>query len=67
GFQYSIQSDGAGLRSRIDPSKWKRKHKVPIGTESTQECALSQRQVSEFPIISEPELELCMSDSNRYK
>ncbi|MBW0592972.1 hypothetical protein O181_132687 [Austropuccinia psidii MF-1] len=67
GFQYSIQSDGAGLRSRIDPSKWKRKGKIPSGTESIQKSALSQRQVPEMPIISEPELEICMSDSNRYK
>ncbi|MBW0565946.1 hypothetical protein O181_105661 [Austropuccinia psidii MF-1] len=67
GSQYSMQSDGAGLRGRIDPSKGKRKGKIPSGTEPTQQSALSQRQVPEIPIISEPELELSMSDSNRYK
>ncbi|MBW0507699.1 hypothetical protein O181_047414, partial [Austropuccinia psidii MF-1] len=59
--------DGAGLRGRIDPSKGKRKGKIPSGTESTQGSASSQRQVPEMPMISEPELELSMSDSNRYK
>ncbi|MBW0591689.1 hypothetical protein O181_131404 [Austropuccinia psidii MF-1] len=67
GSQYSIQSDGAGLRGRIDPSKGKRKEKIPSGTEYTQGSALPQRQVPEMPIISEPELELSMSDSHRYK
>ncbi|MBW0569181.1 hypothetical protein O181_108896 [Austropuccinia psidii MF-1] len=67
GSQYSIQSDGAGLRSSIDPSRGKRKGKIPSGTESTQGSALSQRQVPEMPMISEPELELSMSNSNRYK
>ncbi|MBW0586805.1 hypothetical protein O181_126520 [Austropuccinia psidii MF-1] len=67
GSQYSIKSDGAGLRGRIDPSKGKRKGKIPSGTESTQVIALSQRQVPEMPLISEPELELSISDSNRYK
>ncbi|MBW0577675.1 hypothetical protein O181_117390 [Austropuccinia psidii MF-1] len=65
--QYSIQSDGAGLRGRIDSSKGKRKGNIPSGTESTQGSALSQRQVPEMPMISEPELELSMSNSNRYK
>ncbi|MBW0503713.1 hypothetical protein O181_043428 [Austropuccinia psidii MF-1] len=67
GSQYSIQSGGAGLRGRIDSSKGKRKGNIPSGTESTQGSALSQRQVPEVPIISEPELELSMSNSNRYK
>ncbi|MBW0594126.1 hypothetical protein O181_133841, partial [Austropuccinia psidii MF-1] len=67
GSQYSIQSDGAGLRGIIDPSKGKRKGKIFSGTESTQGSALSQRQVPEIPIMSEPELELSMSDSDRYK
>ena len=67
GSQYSIQSDGAGLRGRTDPSKGKRKGNIPSGTESTQGSALSQRQVPEMPMISEPELELSMSNSNRYK
>ncbi|MBW0535226.1 hypothetical protein O181_074941 [Austropuccinia psidii MF-1] len=67
GSQYSIQSDGAGLRGRIDPSKGKRKGNIPRGTESTQGSALSQRQVPEMPMISEPELEISMSNSNRYK
>ncbi|MBW0494393.1 hypothetical protein O181_034108 [Austropuccinia psidii MF-1] len=67
GSQYSIQSDGAGPRGRIDPSKGKRKVEIPSGTESTQGSALSQRQVPEMPIMSEPELELCMGHSNRYK
>ncbi|MBW0577643.1 hypothetical protein O181_117358 [Austropuccinia psidii MF-1] len=67
GSQYSIQSDGAGLRGRIDSSKGKRKGNIPSGTESTQGSALFQRQVPEMPMISEPELELSMSNSNRYK
>ncbi|MBW0521774.1 hypothetical protein O181_061489 [Austropuccinia psidii MF-1] len=67
GSQYSIQTDGAGIRGRIDPSKGKRKGKSPSGTESTQGSALSQRQVPGMPMISEPESELSMSDSNRYK
>ncbi|MBW0574510.1 hypothetical protein O181_114225 [Austropuccinia psidii MF-1] len=67
GSQYSIQSDGAGLRGRIDPSKGKRKGNIPSGTESTQGSALSQRQVAEMPMISEPGLELSRSNSNRYK
>ncbi|MBW0537328.1 hypothetical protein O181_077043 [Austropuccinia psidii MF-1] len=67
GSQYSIQSDGAGLRGRIDSSKGKTKGNIPSGTESTQGSALSQRQVPEMPMISEPELELSMSNSNRYK
>ncbi|MBW0515531.1 hypothetical protein O181_055246 [Austropuccinia psidii MF-1] len=67
GSQYSIQSDGAGLRNIIDPSKGKRKGKITSGTESTQGSALSQRQVPEMLMISEPELEPSMSNSNRYK
>ncbi|MBW0516205.1 hypothetical protein O181_055920 [Austropuccinia psidii MF-1] len=67
GSQYFIQSYGAGLKGRIDPSKGKRKGKISSGTECTQGRALSQRQVPEMPIISETELELSMSDSNRYK
>ncbi|MBW0498638.1 hypothetical protein O181_038353 [Austropuccinia psidii MF-1] len=67
GSQYSIQSDGAGLGGRIDPSKGKRKGEIPSGTESTQGSALPQRQVPEMPMIEEPELEVSMSNSNRYK
>ncbi|MBW0586519.1 hypothetical protein O181_126234 [Austropuccinia psidii MF-1] len=67
GSQYSIQSDAAGLRGTIDPSKGKRKGKIPSGKESTQGSALSQRQVPEMPMISEPELEISLSNSNRYK
>ncbi|MBW0593141.1 hypothetical protein O181_132856 [Austropuccinia psidii MF-1] len=67
GSQYFIQSDGAGLRGRIDPSKGKRKGKIPIQTESTQGSALSHRKLPEMPMISEPELELSMSNSNRCK
>ncbi|MBW0506863.1 hypothetical protein O181_046578 [Austropuccinia psidii MF-1] len=67
GSQYSIQSDGTGIRGRIDTSKWKRKRKIPSGTESTQGSPISQRQVPEMPMISEPGLELSMSNSNRYK
>ncbi|MBW0555832.1 hypothetical protein O181_095547 [Austropuccinia psidii MF-1] len=67
GSQYSIQSDGAGLRGIIDSSKGKRKGNIPSGTEYTQGSALSQRQIPEMPMISEPELELIMSNSNRYK
>ncbi|MBW0549013.1 hypothetical protein O181_088728 [Austropuccinia psidii MF-1] len=67
GSQYSIQSDEAGLRGRIDPSKGKRKGNIPSGAESTQESALSQRKVPEMPLISEPELELSMHSSNSYQ
>ncbi|MBW0593897.1 hypothetical protein O181_133612 [Austropuccinia psidii MF-1] len=67
GSQYSIQSDRAGLRGRIVSSKGKRKGNIPSGTESTQGRALSQRQVPEIPMTSEPELKLSMSNSNRYK
>ncbi|MBW0482680.1 hypothetical protein O181_022395 [Austropuccinia psidii MF-1] len=67
GSQYLIQSDGAGLRSEIDPSKGRTKGKIPSGTESTQGSAIFQRQVPEMPIISEPELELSMSNFKRYK
>ncbi|MBW0535069.1 hypothetical protein O181_074784 [Austropuccinia psidii MF-1] len=67
GSQYSIQSDGGGLRGRIKPSKGKIKGKLSSGTESTQGSALSQRQVPEIPMISEPELELSISGSKRYK
>ncbi|MBW0552147.1 hypothetical protein O181_091862 [Austropuccinia psidii MF-1] len=67
GSQYSIQADGAGLRGRIYPSKGKTKGNIPSGTESTQGSALSQRQVREMPMMSEPELELSMSISSRYQ
>ncbi|MBW0558765.1 hypothetical protein O181_098480 [Austropuccinia psidii MF-1] len=67
GSQYSIQSDGAGLRGIMVSSKGKRKGNIPSGTESTQSSALYQRQVPEMHVISEPELELSMSNSNRYK
>ncbi|MBW0588069.1 hypothetical protein O181_127784 [Austropuccinia psidii MF-1] len=67
GSQYSIQSDGAGLRGRTSSSKGKRKGNILSGTESTKGSALSQRQVPEMPMISEPELELSMRDTNRYK
>ncbi|MBW0505924.1 hypothetical protein O181_045639 [Austropuccinia psidii MF-1] len=44
---------------------------IPQKGEERAECAqgsaLSQRQVPEIPMISEPELELSMSSSNRYK
>ncbi|MBW0502488.1 hypothetical protein O181_042203 [Austropuccinia psidii MF-1] len=67
GYQSSLQSDRAGLRSRVDPSKGKRKFKISSGTKSTQGSATSQRQFPKMPIISDPELELSMSNSNRYK
>ncbi|MBW0533791.1 hypothetical protein O181_073506 [Austropuccinia psidii MF-1] len=66
GSQYSIHSDGSGLRGRINPSKEKRKGKVPSGTEYTQGSAISMRQVPEIAVISEPEVEPNMSNSNRY-
>ncbi|MBW0594019.1 hypothetical protein O181_133734, partial [Austropuccinia psidii MF-1] len=59
--------DGARLRGKTDPSKAERKGNIPSGTESTQGSALSQIQAPEMPMISEPGLELSMSDSNRYK
>ncbi|MBW0554818.1 hypothetical protein O181_094533 [Austropuccinia psidii MF-1] len=65
--QYSIQSDGAGLRGIIDTSKGKKKGKIPSGKESMQVSGLSQRQVPEMPMISESELELSICNSNRYK
>ncbi|MBW0468129.1 hypothetical protein O181_007844 [Austropuccinia psidii MF-1] len=67
GSQYSIQSDGAELRSKINPSKGKRKGKIPSGPESTQGSSISQTQVPEMPIVSEPELELSMSNPKKYK
>ncbi|MBW0543128.1 hypothetical protein O181_082843 [Austropuccinia psidii MF-1] len=67
GFQYSIQSDGGVLKRRNDPTKRKRKGEIPSGTEFTQGSAISQRKVPEIPIISEPELVLGVSNSNRYK
>ncbi|MBW0535483.1 hypothetical protein O181_075198 [Austropuccinia psidii MF-1] len=67
GSQYSIQSDGTALRGRIYSSKGEIKGNIPSGTDSTQGSALSQRQVPEMTMISEPELELSMSNSNRYK
>ncbi|MBW0577482.1 hypothetical protein O181_117197 [Austropuccinia psidii MF-1] len=67
GSQYSIQSDGVGLRSIVDPSKGKRKRKIPSGTESTQGSAIYNRQVPDIPMISQPELKLGMSKSNRAK
>ncbi|MBW0594053.1 hypothetical protein O181_133768, partial [Austropuccinia psidii MF-1] len=59
--------DGAGLSSRIDPSKGKIKGKISSGTEFTQGSAISQKEFPEIPIISETELELSMSNSKRYK
>ncbi|MBW0582904.1 hypothetical protein O181_122619 [Austropuccinia psidii MF-1] len=67
GSQYSIQSDGGALRSRVDPSKGKRKGSIPSGTESTQGSALSKRQVPYMPMISGPEFEISMSNFNRDK
>ncbi|MBW0511079.1 hypothetical protein O181_050794 [Austropuccinia psidii MF-1] len=67
GSQYSIQSDGGALRIRFYPSKRKRKGKFPSGIDSKQGSTISKRQVSYIPIISEPELELSMSNSNRDK
>ncbi|MBW0502873.1 hypothetical protein O181_042588 [Austropuccinia psidii MF-1] len=67
GSQYSIQSDGAALRSRIDPSKGKRKGKIPGGTEFAQGSTISQRKVPEMCIISEPGLKLSMNDPKRYE
>ncbi|MBW0534721.1 hypothetical protein O181_074436 [Austropuccinia psidii MF-1] len=66
-FQYSIQSDGSGLRSRVDPSKGKRKGKIPSVTESTQGSAISKRQFPDMPMICQPELEPSTSNSNRAK
>ncbi|MBW0586192.1 hypothetical protein O181_125907 [Austropuccinia psidii MF-1] len=43
------------------------KGNILSGTESTQGSALSQRKVPEMTMISEPELELSMSNSNRYQ
>ncbi|MBW0544067.1 hypothetical protein O181_083782 [Austropuccinia psidii MF-1] len=65
--QYSIKSDGGGLRARIIAKKGKIKGKIPIGTEYIQGSAISQREVHKRPIIYEPELELSMSNSKRYK
>ncbi|MBW0531901.1 hypothetical protein O181_071616 [Austropuccinia psidii MF-1] len=43
------------------------KGKLPSGTESTQGRAIFKRKVPDMPMISEPELELSMSNSNRKK
>ncbi|MBW0503642.1 hypothetical protein O181_043357 [Austropuccinia psidii MF-1] len=67
GSQYFIQSDGGELRSIVDLSQGKRKRKIPSGTESTQGTAISKRQVPDMPIISEPQLEPSISNSNRHK
>ncbi|MBW0562119.1 hypothetical protein O181_101834 [Austropuccinia psidii MF-1] len=67
GAQYSIQSDGGGLRSRVYLSKGKRKGKIPSGSESTQASAILKGKVPDMPMISEPELELSMSNSDRDK
>ncbi|MBW0464065.1 hypothetical protein O181_003780 [Austropuccinia psidii MF-1] len=67
GSQYCIHSDACGLRGRNDPTKGKRKGKIPSGTESTQGSAISQKQLPEMPIISDLGLELSRSHSNREK
>ncbi|MBW0478786.1 hypothetical protein O181_018501 [Austropuccinia psidii MF-1] len=67
GSQYSIQSDGGRLRKGNDPTKGNIKGKIPSGREETQGSAISQRQVPDIPIISEAELELGSSHSNRDK
>ncbi|MBW0585664.1 hypothetical protein O181_125379 [Austropuccinia psidii MF-1] len=59
GFQYSIQSYQGVLISRNDPTKRQRKGKMHGGTESTK------RKVPQMLIISEAELQLGMSHSNR--
>ncbi|MBW0487114.1 hypothetical protein O181_026829 [Austropuccinia psidii MF-1] len=65
--QYSIQSDGGGLRSENDPTKGKRKGEIPSGTGSTQGSAIFQRKVPEISINSEPEFKLSMRNSKRNK
>ncbi|MBW0503989.1 hypothetical protein O181_043704 [Austropuccinia psidii MF-1] len=65
--QYFIQSDGCGLRSTVDPSKGVRKGQIPSGTESTQVSSISKMQFPDMSMISEPELELSMSNSHRDK
>ncbi|MBW0593376.1 hypothetical protein O181_133091 [Austropuccinia psidii MF-1] len=67
GSQYSIQSDGGVLRIRNGPKKGNRKRKIFSGTDSIQGGAISQRQVPEMPIISEPEFKQSMSNSKRDK
>ncbi|MBW0592847.1 hypothetical protein O181_132562 [Austropuccinia psidii MF-1] len=52
---------------KLIPQKEKERAKSPSGTESTQRRALSQRQIPEMPMISEPELELSISNSKRYQ
>ncbi|MBW0532117.1 hypothetical protein O181_071832 [Austropuccinia psidii MF-1] len=44
-----------------------KKGQNPSGTEYTQGSAISQTQVPEMPMISEPKLELCISNFNRGK
>ncbi|MBW0590354.1 hypothetical protein O181_130069, partial [Austropuccinia psidii MF-1] len=51
GCQYSIQSDGGGLRRRGDLSKGKIKAKISSGTESTKGSTISERQVPDIPRI----------------
>ncbi|MBW0466679.1 hypothetical protein O181_006394 [Austropuccinia psidii MF-1] len=58
GSQFSIQLDLGGLRGGNYPTEGKRKGKICTNS-------ISQMQVPEMPIISEPELELSMSHSNR--
>ncbi|MBW0544070.1 hypothetical protein O181_083785 [Austropuccinia psidii MF-1] len=64
GSQYSIQSDGGGLGSRVHPSKGKRKRKIPSGTESTQQSSICKRKVPDMPMISETGFALSMSNLN---
>ncbi|MBW0511604.1 hypothetical protein O181_051319 [Austropuccinia psidii MF-1] len=65
GSQYYIKSDGGRLRGRNDSTKGKRKGKIPSGTEYTHGSAISKRKVPEIIRISDPELKLSMSNSNR--
>ncbi|MBW0496114.1 hypothetical protein O181_035829 [Austropuccinia psidii MF-1] len=51
----------------VYPSKGKQQGQIPSGTDSTQGSSISKRQVLDMPMISDPELELSMSSSNRYK
>ncbi|MBW0539534.1 hypothetical protein O181_079249 [Austropuccinia psidii MF-1] len=66
GSQYSIQSDGGGLRSGLDPSKGKKREKSQWNTIHTRKCHI-QKASPDMPMISEPELELSMCNSNREK
>ncbi|MBW0511214.1 hypothetical protein O181_050929 [Austropuccinia psidii MF-1] len=66
GSQYSIQSDGGALRSRNNTSKGKRKRNNPVEQNPHKEVPYPKGK-SQKCLNYEPEVELSMGNSNRYK